>query len=234
MKHNVEAIILAGGSGRRISGEVSKQYIEVGGRPILRYTCEKFQRCIEIDVITVVVPEGDVERMSRVFTEQWGLDKVHRVVAGGEERIHSVWAALTTLGEDVEIVVIHDGVRPFVNEAHIVSTIETAVEFGAAVVGVPPTETIKRIRDGLIESTPARQSLVVVQTPQTFRKDLIVRAYRHAIAHGIEATDDAMLVELLGEQVRVVQGDYRNIKITLPEDLLLAEAILKAEIDPQM
>lgn len=223
----VGAIIVAGGKGRRLKSPVSKQYIEIAGKPILRHTLEKFQACRQVDEIVVVLPASDVDRLKSTIDWEWKLTKVKHVVAGGQERYHSVWAGLQKLSENVEVVLIHDGVRPFVTQRMIKESIRAARQHGAAIVGVTPKDTIKTIADETIKRTLDRDTLILVQTPQTFRREIIVSAYRQAFADNQFATDDAALVERIGVSVRIVQGEYSNIKITSLDDLIFASALME-------
>jgi len=222
------ALIVAGGQGRRVGGTVKKQFLHVFGKPLLAYTLEKFQNCPAIGGIIVVVPEDELAGGERLLRE-WQIGKLERIVAGGRERHHSVQNGLTALSADCRWVVIHDGVRPLVTAAQIVATLEAARQTGAAILAVPARDTIKETDDGLVTSTLDRQRLVQVQTPQTFRKEIILEAYQQAFASGNFSTDDAALVEQIGVPVRIVPGDYRNIKITSADDLLILEALIRAQ-----
>jgi 2-C-methyl-D-erythritol 4-phosphate cytidylyltransferase len=223
------AIVVAGGQGKRIGGTTCKQFIEISGKPILCHTLQKFQACKAVDEIITVVPGLDVDRVSSLCDSEWEILKPHKTIAGGEERNQSVWAGLQALSDDIEIVAIHDGVRPFILPEIITLLIAQAGQFGAVAIGVPPKDTIKEIERCLVQKTLPRESLIAIQTPQVFLRDLIVRAYEHAMVEGFVSTDDAALVERLGHQVRIVAGDYRNIKITSPEDLVIAEALMSQE-----
>jgi 2-C-methyl-D-erythritol 4-phosphate cytidylyltransferase len=221
------AIIVAAGSGKRMGGPVRKQFMELDGKPILQHTLEKFQAAECVQEIILVVPQRDVKRLSVLAKSQWNISKIIRVVPGGRERHDSVWAGLSAVDPGVHIILIHDGVRPFVPPALIKKVITAAVKFGAAVVGVAPKETIKKCDATFVMETLQRQSLVVVQTPQAFRRDIVKAAYERAFADGFFSTDDAALVERMNHRVYIVDGDYSNLKITCPEDLAMAEAILK-------
>jgi 2-C-methyl-D-erythritol 4-phosphate cytidylyltransferase len=221
------AVIVAAGQGSRMRTAVSKQYLPLAGKPILVHTLLKFQAHPDIGVITVVVPPGD-ERQVREMADQFGCGKVRHIVAGGSERQHSVARGLATLRGEADLVLVHDAVRPFVTDAMITAACAAAATDGAAVLAVPVKDTIKVARaDGTVESTPDRRSLWAVQTPQAFRLSLLLDAYEQAERDGFIGTDDAMLVERLGHPVRIVHGDYANIKITTPEDLDWAEHSLK-------
>ena len=178
-----------------------------------------------------MVPKDEVEQLSAEIPGSWGMSKVSAVVAGGEERQDSVWNALRMLEDqpDDRLIAIHDGVRPFITELELGTLIEKAEHFGAAIVGVRPKDTMKTVRDGFVRETLDRRTLLAVQTPQVFKKEIIIKAYRKAFDDRFYGTDDAMLVERLGRPVSVVEGSYRNIKITSPEDLLIAASFLRQE-----
>jgi 2-C-methyl-D-erythritol 4-phosphate cytidylyltransferase len=223
----VAALIVAAGQGKRFGGSVSKQFLAVRGRPLLWYTLAAFERCDAVDAMVVILPaEGLEERSAEIAG--WGFSKFSRTVAGGAERHHSVFNGLQALPAGSAYVAIHDGVRPLITPEIIGTCVAAAQECGAALVGVTPKDTIKRAGAGLIEETLDRSRLVLVQTPQIFRVELIRRAYDHAFECGLFSTDDAALVEAIGHPVRVVPGDYRNIKVTSPEDLIFVNALLES------
>ncbi|MBD3374681.1 2-C-methyl-D-erythritol 4-phosphate cytidylyltransferase [candidate division KSB1 bacterium] len=221
------AIIVAAGKGKRMASPVRKQYLEISGRPILYWTLKRFQDFPDIKEIVLVVPENDLKTLYPMVTGQWQMTKVIKLVAGGKERHDSVYKGLRALSQDIELVLIHDGVRPFVSDAMLERVIEAAAEQKAAVVGVPPKDTIKRVEHNMITETLSREHLVQVQTPQVFRYDVIMQAFEYAFTHQRFSTDDTALVENIGISVKVVMGDYENIKITSKEDMLLAEQIHK-------
>lgn len=220
------AIIVAAGKGSRMKTAESKQYLEIGGKPILVHSLERFESMNEIDEIVLVTGEQDVERC-RGYIKAYGLTKVSAVVAGGSERQYSVHRGLQALSSETEWVLVHDAVRPFVRPEQIRACRREAMLKNAAVLAVPVKDTIKVVQgDGAIQSTPDRRSLWAIQTPQAFRLSLLLEAYKQAEADGFLGTDDSMLVEKYGTTVYVVEGDYTNVKITTPEDLQLAEWIL--------
>lgn len=206
----------------------SKQFLLLQDKPIFIHTLEVFSRIPMIEDIIVVTGAHDVKRC-----EEWimgaGLhDQRTCVVAGGKERQDSVYAGLQRLQTDY--VLIHDGVRPFVQPDHIEACMKAAERSGAAVLAVPVKDTIKQVNaDGIITATPDRNSLWSIQTPQAFRLSEVIEAHKLAIKSGFTGTDDAMLVERLGGQVKVVEGSYTNIKITTPEDLDYAAFMQKGE-----
>lgn len=229
MKEKITAIILAAGSGRRMNSAVPKQYLLLDGRPVLYYTLRAFEESAVTDIV-LVIGADEMEYCRQEFMEKYRLSKITAVVAGGRERYHSVYEGLkAAAGSDY--VLIHDGARPFVTADVIARSIEAVKVSGACAAGMPVKDTIKVVdADGLVKETPVRSTLWQIQTPQSFSCPLITRAYKEMIASGRESsvTDDAMVLErMTGQRVRVIEGDYRNIKITTPEDLLVAEAYLK-------
>ena len=220
-------VIVAAGKGSRMRTVESKQYLELGGRPIVAHTMQLFENIPEVDDIVLVVGQEDLERC-RHYVHQYAWTKVREVLAGGTERQDSVRAGLRALGPEVEWVIVHDGVRPFVSPQQVIACWRKAQEQDAAVLAVPVKDTIKVVdAAGQIQSTPDRRSLWAIQTPQAFRLALLQEAHERAVQEQYSGTDDAMLVEHIGGVVHVVEGDYYNIKITTPEDLLWAEWILK-------
>ena len=220
-------IIPAGGTGRRMGGEIPKQYLSLAGIPILVHTLREFQRSPFVDEIILVVPEGDVTDVRRDLVERYDLAKVSLVVAGGRERQDSVRNALMHVRDEHEIILVHDGVRPFVTGALIERTVAGAKEFGAAVPGIPVRDTVKAAdATGRVVKTVQREGLWLVQTPQAFRREVILAAYERASADGFYGSDDASLVERTGIPVRMIPGDADNIKVTTPEDLARGERIV--------
>ncbi|MCA1567179.1 MAG: 2-C-methyl-D-erythritol 4-phosphate cytidylyltransferase [Acidobacteria bacterium] len=220
------AIIVAAGRGTRAGGGEPKQFRALAGVPLIIHTLRRFEACAAVDEIVLVAPVK--ETAVHVAADGGELRKLVRVVEGGATRTGSVWRGLESLNAgEVEIVAVHDGARPFVTPEEIERTMRAAVEWGAAVLCAPVSDTIKMCEGGRIASTPPRASLRRALTPQCFRYELLRRAYERARAEGIEATDDSALVEMLGAHVAVVEGDTRNIKITRPEDFALAEILLR-------
>lgn len=218
-------IIVAAGTGSRMKTPESKQYLMLGDKPILAHTLERFQTMACVDAIVLVVGAGDVAR-GEAYVSRYGLTKVAAVTAGGAERQASVREGLRALPEGTAWVAVHDGVRPFIGEALVRRCLQEARQTGAAVLAVPVKDTIKVAdSNGVIQSTPDRRSLWAIQTPQAFRLDLLRDAHERAVRDGFTGTDDSMLVERLGVDVRIAEGAYTNIKITTPEDLLWAETI---------
>ncbi|GFO65741.1 2-C-methyl-D-erythritol 4-phosphate cytidylyltransferase [Geomonas paludis] len=223
------ALIPAAGMGKRMGAGSNKQYLMLDGMPILARTVQTFQEAACIDAIYLISPEQEIPFCRSEVVERYGFTKVRAIVPGGSERQHSVYNGLRAI-DDIEpedIVLIHDGVRPFVSVQMLEDAVAAAREAGACVVAVPVKDTVKVVREGVVAATPPRETLWLAQTPQGFRYGLIRAAHDQAAAAGFLGTDDASLMEWQGQPVRVVQGDYRNIKITTPEDMILAEAFLK-------
>lgn len=223
----VYVLVPAAGLGRRMGASLNKQYLTLADRPILAHTLALFDGHPRVDGIYVISPADEVPFCRREVVERYGFVKVLGLVAGGAERQDSVRNGLRACAAEAEdVVLIHDGVRPLCPPGCIDAAIDTASRVGACVVGVPVKDTIKEVEGGMIQGTPQRQRLWQAQTPQAFRFGLIRDAHERALAEGWLGTDDASLVERLGLPVAMVAGDYRNIKITTPEDLLLARAFL--------
>lgn len=225
----VAALIPAAGSGQRLGGAVAKPYVSLGGREILARTLEIFERCTAVDEVWVVVAAGQRDYCQRALVDRYGLRKVRGLVAGGAERQESVWCGLQRIAPTVDLVVVHDGVRPFVTATLICQTLRRAVQYGAAITAVPLTDTLKRVSEaGQVETTLPRERLWRTQTPQAFRRDLLQKAFQHAWQHGLVVTDEAGLIEALGHPVYVVPGAAYNMKITTPDDLRLGESLLRS------
>lgn len=220
-------IIVAAGKGSRMGTAESKQYLQLGQKPILVHTLQLFQNIHEVNEIILVVGGNDVERCTG-YVQSYALSKVTHVLAGGAERQDSVRRGLEALEQDTDWILVHDGVRPFVSREHVFDCLSKAKEQDAAVLAVPVKDTIKVVDSAKrIQSTPDRRSLWAIQTPQAFRLSLLQEAHQRALQDDFMGTDDAMLVERIGTTVHVVEGDYYNIKITTPEDLPWAEWILQ-------
>lgn len=212
---------------------INKQYLMLDGVPIVGRTIRVFEALPAVSAIYVITPEQEIPYCRENVVEKYGFAKVVNIVPGGAERQHSVLngiRAIAGVACDDDVVLIHDGVRPFIPPQAIVEAIEVAAGCGGALVAVPAKDTIKVVEGGVIRTTPPRESLWLAQTPQAFRYSVIRDAHERAAAEGFLGTDDASLVERMGGEVRVVMGDYRNIKITTPEDLVLAEAFLRSVI----
>jgi 2-C-methyl-D-erythritol 4-phosphate cytidylyltransferase len=220
-------IIPAAGMGRRMGASRSKQYIPLNGLPLLVHTLKPFEESHLVDAIILTVPIGDKDYCKKEVVDMFGFKKVTDILHGGKERQDSVRIGLNMLDSGIDFVIIHDGVRPFITHQIIADSIHGAETSGACVVAVPAKDTIKAAsEDHLVLRTLERKDLWLVQTPQTFRYEIIKEAHEKALADGFHSTDDSALVERLGNQVSIVQGSYNNIKITTSEDLIIAEAIL--------
>lgn len=216
------AIILAGGRGTRMHSDRSKQFIEVKGKPVIYYTLKTFIDNKDIDKIILVLPEDEVEYCRDNVLEKYGL-KVDAVAIGGSQRQDSVYNGLKE-AEGYDIVLIHDGARPFVSGRVIEEGIRYAEEYGSAAPGVMPKDTIKvKSSENFSVSTPDRSTLVAVQTPQCFKYDIIKECHNKIRKNHVKVTDDTMAVEIYGNQVYLYEGEYTNLKITTPEDLIMAE-----------
>lgn len=206
----------------------NKPYLEILGRPLLCYTLDTLQNNALIATVILICYKDEVAFCRREIVEKYGYSKVKAVVEGGRERQDSVLCGLHVLSEEIQWVVIHDGVRPLLSPAVLTLALDTAFHKGPVVVGVPAKDTVKKIRpDFTIQETPERHSMWLIQTPQVFPKDVLLQAYSEAVKYGWRGTDDASLVERIGVPVHVVQGEYKNIKVTTPEDLIYVEEMLR-------
>lgn len=222
----VSAIVLAGGRGKRMGYAQSKQYIQINGKPILYYTLKQFINNDLVDKIVLVIPEDEKDYCKNQVLNRYGL-MVDKIVAGGKERQDSVYNALRELNHS-DIVLIHDGARPFVSQKIINNSIKYAKLYKAAAPGVMPKDTIKiKNENNFSIDTLDRSSLVAIQTPQAFDFNLIYECHKEIRNKGKIITDDTSAVELLGNKVYIYEGDYTNIKITTPEDLILADYLVK-------
>ncbi|MRR18051.1 MAG: 2-C-methyl-D-erythritol 4-phosphate cytidylyltransferase [Deltaproteobacteria bacterium] len=222
------AIIPAGGSGKRLGSETAKQYLSLQSLPVLVHTLLVFQESASIQEIVLVVPEDDLTFVRERIVHPYKLRKVTTVVAGGRERQDSVRNGFLAITKACDVVVIHDGVRPFVTRDMIERVVEAAAGEGAAAVGVRAKDTMKEVTaENIVTATLPRSHLWQTQTPQAFQYDVLSRAFAKAGDDGYYGTDDASLVERTGVKVRMVAGSYENIKITTPEDLIVAQALMK-------
>lgn len=220
-------VIVAGGKGTRMASDVNKQYLELKGKAVLAHTIDQFEQCQMIDEIIIVTGADEIEYCTEHTWKKYGFSKIKSIVPGGKERQDSVYNGLLSVSTHSQIVLIHDGARPLIRREQILASIEGAIEVGACVIGVPVKDTIKICDSNqLIVETPSRDTLWAVQTPQVFRYDWILEAHQAGIKNNLKATDDAMMVEALGYPVKMIQGSYDNIKITTPEDLVVAKSIM--------
>jgi 2-C-methyl-D-erythritol 4-phosphate cytidylyltransferase len=226
----VAAIIAAAGLGRRMQQDIPKTYLRLLGKPILIHTLEIFEMIPEVHEVLVVVHPEDLEFCQEEIIDPYPLKKVLRLVPGGKERQDSVYHALKVLrkeSENLDVILVHDGVRPLVAPAQVRQVVSAARRHGGAVLGIPCQDTLKRVNPrGEVVDTVDRQELWQIQTPQAFQAALLWQAYREAMDKRFYATDEAALVEALGKPVVVVPGSCLNLKITTPDDLKMAEALL--------
>jgi 2-C-methyl-D-erythritol 4-phosphate cytidylyltransferase len=222
------AIVAAAGAGRRMKADRPKQFLELEGIPILALTLRKLEASGRVDRIIVASPPEAVEEVRRM-AEQAGLRKPVSAVAGGERRQDSVAIAIESLPADIELVLVHDGVRPFVSLQEIDAVLSAAEREGAAILAIPVTDTVKEVERDLVKSTLPREHLVLAQTPQAFRTEVLREAFGAAARDGYYGTDEASLVERFGRPVVLVRGSERNFKITRPADLSLARFLLELE-----
>ena len=225
----ITAVVLAAGAGKRMHSDVHKQYMMLAGRPVLFYALQAFAESAVTDIV-VVVGAGEIDYCRKEIVEKYHIQKVCAVVEGGRERYHSVYEGLKA-ADGSDYVLIHDGARPLVDGEIIARAVDGACSYSACVAAMPVKDTIKVAdADGFSESTPDRSTLWQIQTPQAFRFELIYRAYEKIFAPGADRshiTDDAMVVELMTDtKVKFVEGSYSNIKVTTPEDMVIAEALL--------
>lgn len=223
------ALVPAAGRGLRMGGPVPKQFLALGGRPILAQSLQVLQASPVIHEIILAVPQTERQYCLDHFVATGEFGKVTKVVPGGAQRQDSVRHALAEVSEETDIVLVHDAVRPFLTGEMIRRVIDAAAEHGAAIIALPMRDTVKYVgTGGVIERTIDRAPLWLAQTPQAFRRACLEEAHRKALLGNIHATDDAHLVELLGKPVVVVEGSGENIKVTRPEDLVIGEAILRS------
>ena len=221
------ALLVAAGKGTRMGPGVDKLFLEVAGRPVVAHTWQRFNDAACISEIVLVVREG-MQPAFAGLAAKFNLQKPHRFVAGGAERQDSVWNGLAALSPETEIVAIQDAARPCTSEALIAATIQAARETGAAVAAQPMTDTVKESANGkLISRTLDRAQLWTVQTPQTFRVEVISRALTEVRRRGLLVTDDTAACELIGQPVRLVRSESPNPKVTLPSDLTYVETLLR-------
>ncbi|KLU70216.1 MAG: hypothetical protein RHS_3931 [Robinsoniella sp. RHS] len=223
------AVVLCAGRGTRMNSEVQKQYLLIKGKPVVYYSLIAFEKCPFIDEIVLVTGKEEIEYCRHEIIEKYNLKKVKSIVAGGKERCHSVFEGLKAIG-CCDYVYIHDGARPFIDQELLQRACDSVRIHKACVVGMPVKDTIKISgQDGFADHTPDRSKLWMVQTPQVFQYSLVYQAYDKIMKYpGIQVTDDAMVVEQMGQaKIKLVEGSYKNIKITTPEDLEIAEIFAK-------
>lgn len=223
----ISAIILAGGKGKRMNSSISKQFIEIKGKPIIYYTIKKFNDNKKIDNIVVVLSQEEIEYFKEKILKKYDL-KVDKIVIGGDERQDSVYNGLESLeNSGTDIVLIHDGARPFISDRIIDDGIKYATIHGACAPGVMPKDTIKiKGKSNFSIDTPNRETLVAIQTPQVFKFREILECHKKVKIDKVVVTDDTMAVERYGNKVYIYNGEYTNIKVTTPEDLILGEKLI--------
>lgn len=227
-KQKYAAIVLAAGSGKRMNSQVHKQYLIIQDRPVLYYSLKAFEDSA-VDEIVLVVGKGEEKFCRKEIVDKYGISKVKAIVEGGKERYHSVFEGLKQTS-DADYVLIHDGARPFVNQDIIRRCMQEVQKYQACVVGMPVKDTIKIAdEEGYAKQTPDRRNVWMIQTPQTFSYALIYEAYEEMLkTEDTAITDDAMVLERIkGKKSKLIEGSYRNIKITTPEDLLIANVYLQ-------
>ncbi|MEW6662214.1 MAG: 2-C-methyl-D-erythritol 4-phosphate cytidylyltransferase [Bacillota bacterium] len=221
-------MVVAAGMGKRMGAGINKVYLPLGGRPVLAYSLDTLEGCPSVEEVVVVVAPGEEDLYQSTVGQPGKFAKVRKIVAGGARRVDSVRNGLDALSGKHELVAVHDGARPFFTSELLMATAREALVWGGAIAAVPVKDTIKVSDDrGLVVSTPRRETLWAAQTPQVFRLKVIKEAFRLMANSSEEATDDASLLEGAGFPVKLVMGDYQNLKITTPEDLALAETILE-------
>lgn len=221
-------MILAAGQSRRMRSGINKQYLYLGTKPVLYHSLATLLGCHEISGVVLVIAAGEEDLCRQEVLEPYGFASRVSIVIGGKLRQDSVYCGLAGLPSSTELVVVHDGARPMLRTIDVLNSLVAARECGAAVVGVPVKDTIKVVdTKGMVVETPPREQLWSVQTPQAFTFELLVQAHRQALASGFRGTDDASLVEWLGHPVKIVPGTYSNIKVTTPEDLVVARELLR-------
>ena len=224
----VSAIIVAAGEGARMKGKMRKQYLDLSGRPVLAYSIMAFDSCSLVEEIFIVVPKEDIEYCQSKILSLLDLKKCIKLIQGGAKRQDSVYNGLHAINKkNTETVVIHDGVRPFVNPENLKECILGSKKYGACILATPAVDTLKRVGESdIISTTLPRENIWLAQTPQAFQLDLILKAHEAARRYGYVGTDDASLVERLGGNVKIINGSRFNIKITKKEDLDIARAML--------
>lgn len=221
------AIILAGGTGKRMGASTNKQFLILDNKPIIVHTLQVFEDCRSVDGVYLVANQKDLPMIQEEILEQYKFNKIMKIVVGGRLRQDSVKNGLEAIEGPCDIVVIHDGARPFITPSFIEKGVFLMEMFDAIIPAMPVKDTIKLIsKEGFVAKTLERDSLWYVQTPQTFKFDLIARAYREGMAKKVYGYDDATFLECFGKKIKVIEGSPYNIKITTPEDLVIARGIL--------
>jgi 2-C-methyl-D-erythritol 4-phosphate cytidylyltransferase len=221
----VAVIIPAAGVGKRFPGKIAKQFLEIHGKPLISWTVNRFLNLDSLSTGVLVVHKDEIEHTRQLFADDQNFKKKFEIIAGGDHRQDSVFNGLNQLPEDTDIVLVHDGVRPLVSQEIIMESIRVAAGNGACITAVPMKDTVKRVRENQVVETIPREQVWQVQTPQTFRYKILYQVHQQARQMKYYATDEAALLEWLGTPVSVIRGDYRNIKITTREDLIMIESL---------
>lgn len=231
MVDNLRVVIAAAGKGSRMGTTTNKQYMLLKGAPVLSYSLDFFEKLPVVNQIVVVCARDEVDYCKEEIIKRFKFNKVAAVVPGGQERQDSVWAGLQQLGADTDLVAVHDGARPVLSAEVLTRLLAEAREWGAAIPGIANRDTVKLgDRDGFVRQTLDRTSVYAIQTPQVFNYTELVTAYREAREEEFLGTDDASLFERYIGRVKIVPGDYNNIKITTPQDMIVAEALLRGRV----
>ncbi len=225
MRNKTTAIIAAGGKGTRMGLDFNKIFLSVDSKPILAYTLDVFEAAPSIDSIVLVCSQEDMSLCQEIVSS-FGYTKVKHFIKGGSTRQESVRNGLMAISPACDIVIVHDAARPLVTQELIDATIQAANTYGAAAVAVSPVDTVKRINGSIIAETVDRNSLVLIQTPQAFRYEILKKAHENALRNHQLATDDCALAEMIGQTVTVIPGNKSNIKLTTPEDYAIISAYL--------
>ncbi len=228
MDNSLRVVIAAAGLGSRMNSKLNKQYMLIQGRPVLAYCLDTFENFDTVDSMVVVANASEIEYCENEIIKKYGYKKVVGVIPGGKERQDSVWAGLNAFANSTGLVAIHDGARPLLTRQLLADLLCAAQKWGAAVPGVWARDTLKMVdEEGFVVDTLDRSRIAAVQTPQVFKYEMILRAFQMAYAEGIYATDDASLFERYIGRVKIVKSDTRNLKITTPEDIAVAESLLE-------
>ena len=226
----VAAIIPVAGSGKRFTGAEPKQFLEIAGQPVVAITLKNILAVHQINIVVVICAKSAHNQIIKITSSIAGFSNRGMIVEGGKERQDSVFNGLKALSDDTEIVLVHDGVRPLISGKILSNSIRVAGREGACVAAVRVKDTIKRVKDGLVVETLNRDELWQIQTPQTARYEWLMAAHISAREYNFYSTDEAALLVWIGFPVRVIPGDYNNIKITTPEDMEIARLLFKESL----